>query len=290
MDLATIRTAEGTRAAVRSGTGWLPLPAPNLSVLLADSTWRATALATLEGKTAPGTAAIKGAGAGCEAEVAELALPLPSPAKVICCGLNYADHITEMGRELPEYPTLFAKFADTLTGPTDEIAVPSVAQGALDWEAELAVVVGAELRGASEDEAREGIAGYMLANDISVRDWQKRTLQWFQGKAWDATTPLGPVLVTADAIDPEAGIEITCEVNGVRRQTGNTKTLVFGAAALTAYVSQFTALRPGDVILTGTPGGVGMGMQPPLYLADGDTVVVEAEGLGRLENTVRFTH
>lgn len=290
MDLATIRTAEGTRAAVRSGTGWLPLPAPNLSVLLADSTWRATALATLEGKTAPGTAAIKGAGAGCEAEVAELALPLPSPAKVICCGLNYADHITEMGRELPEYPTLFAKFADTLTGPTDEIAVPSVAQGALDWEAELAVVVGAELRGASEDEAREGIAGYMLANDISVRDWQKRTLQWFQGKAWDATTPLGPVLVTADAIDPEAGIEITCEVNGVRRQTGNTKTLVFAAAALTAYVSQFTALRPGDVILTGTPGGVGMGMQPPLYLTDGDTVVVEAEGLGRLENTVRFTH
>ena len=290
MDLATIRTAEGTRAAVRSGTGWLPLPAPNLSVLLADSTWRATALATLEGKTAPGTAAIKGAGAGCEAEVAELALPLPSPAKVICCGLNYADHITEMGRELPEYPTLFAKFADTLTGPTDEIAVPSVAQGALDWEAELAVVVGAELRGASEDEAREGIAGYMLANDISVRDWQKRTLQWFQGKAWDATTPLGPVLVTADAIDPEAGIEITCEVNGVRRQTGNTKTLVFGAAALVAYVSQFTALRPGDVILTGTPGGVGMGLQPPLYLADGDTVVVEAEGLGRLENTVRFTH
>lgn len=285
MDLATIRTAEGTAAAVRSGDRWLPLGAPDLSALLASGDWRTTAEAACAGG-APDAGAAPGTAAG----DAELVLPLPAARKVICCGLNYADHITEMGRDLPEYPTLFAKFADTLTGPTDEVAVPPAAQGALDWEAELAVVVGTELRGATEDEARQGIAGYMLANDISVRDWQKRTLQWFQGKAWDATTPLGPALVTADAIDPEDGIEITCEVNGIRRQAGNTKTLVFGAAALAAYVSQFTALRPGDVILTGTPGGVGMGMQPPLYLADGDTVVVEAEGLGRLTNTVRFTH
>lgn len=280
MDLATIRTAEGTTAAVRSGDRWLPLGAPDLSALLADPSWRTTAEAALA-SSAPD--------AGVAQTDAALALPLPAPAKVICCGLNYADHITEMGRDLPEHPTLFAKFADTLTGPTDEIAVPPAAQGALDWEAELAVVIGTELRGAGEDEARAGIAGYTLANDISVRDWQKRTLQWFQGKAWDATNPLGPVLVTADAVDPEDGIEITCEVNGIRRQTGNTKTLVFSAAALVAYISQFTVLRPGDVILTGTPGGVGMGMQPPQYLADGDTVVVEAEGLGRLANTIRFT-
>ncbi|BCT74357.1 2-hydroxyhepta-2,4-diene-1,7-dioate isomerase [Sinomonas cyclohexanicum] len=280
MDLATIRTAEGTTAAVRSGDRWLPLGAPDLSALLADPSWRTTAEAAL---------ASSGPDAGVAQADAELALPLPAPAKVICCGLNYADHITEMGRDLPEHPTLFAKFADTLTGPTDEIAVPPAAQGALDWEAELAVVIGTELRGAGEDEARAGIAGYTLANDISVRDWQKRTLQWFQGKAWDATNPLGPVLVTADAVDPEDGINITCEVNGIRRQTGNTKTLVFSAAALVAYISQFTVLRPGDVILTGTSGGVGMGMQPPQYLADGDTVVVEAEGLGRLANTIRFT-
>ncbi|WP_430297380.1 fumarylacetoacetate hydrolase family protein [Sinomonas sp. B1-1] len=282
MELATIRTAEGTRAAVRSGDQWLPLGAPHLSALLADAAWRTTAQAALAGPAPHAVAPVA-------ADDAELVLPLPAPRKVICCGLNYADHILEMGRDLPEHPTLFAKFADTLTGPTDEIAVPAAAQGALDWEAELAVVVGAELRNAGEEEARQGIAGYTLANDISVRDWQNRTLQWFQGKAWDATNPLGPVLVTADALDPEAGIEITCEVNGVRRQTGNTKTLVFSPAALVAYISQFTVLRPGDVILTGTPGGVGMGMKPPRYLADGDTVVVEAQGLGRVANTIRFT-
>ncbi|GAB4100483.1 fumarylacetoacetate hydrolase family protein [Sinomonas halotolerans] len=287
MELATIRTAGGTCAAVRSADRWLPLGAPHLSALLAAGDWRTTAEAALAG-TSPG-AGVAGDAEGVPVGEAELALPLPAPAKVICCGLNYADHITEMGRDLPEHPTLFAKFADTLTGPTDEIAVPPAAQGELDWEAELAVVVGAELRSAGEEEARAGIAGYMLANDISVRDWQKRTLQWLQGKAWDATTPLGPVLVTADSIDPEAGIGITCEVNGDRRQNGNTKTLVFSAAALVAYVSQFTVLRPGDVILTGTPGGVGMGMQPPQYLSHGDTVVVEAEGLGRLANTIRFS-
>ncbi|WP_077488151.1 fumarylacetoacetate hydrolase family protein [Sinomonas mesophila] len=281
MELGTIRTAEGTSAAVRRDDRWMPLGAPDLSALLARADWRTTAEAALA-SAAPG--------AGVAGHDAELALPLPAPRKVVCCGLNYADHILEMGRDLPEHPTLFAKFADTLTGPTDEVAVPPAAQAALDWEAELAVVVGAELRGATEEEARAGIAGYTLANDLSVRDWQKRTLQWFQGKAWDATTPVGPVLVTADAIDPEDGIEIVCEVNGVRRQTGSTKTIVFSAAALVAYISQFTVLRPGDVILTGTPGGVGMGMQPPLYLADGDTVVVQAAGLGRLENTIRFTH
>jgi acylpyruvate hydrolase len=158
----------------------------------------------------------------------------------------------------------------------------------VDWEAELAVVVGSDLSGASEEEARAGIAGYMLANDISMRDWQKRTLQWFQGKAFDRTTPLGPVLVTADAIDPEEGIEISCEVNGERRQLGSTKVLVFSPALLLSYISQFTVLRPGDIVLTGTPGGVGMGMQPPRYLSDDDTVVVRAEGLGQLENTIRF--
>lgn len=148
MDLATIRTAEGTTAAVRSGDRWLPLGAPDLSALLADPSWRTTAEAAL---------ASSGPDAGVAQADAELALPLPAPAKVICCGLNYADHITEMGRDLPEHPTLFAKFADTLTGPTDEIAVPPAAQGALDWEAELAVVIGTELRGAGEDEARAGI-------------------------------------------------------------------------------------------------------------------------------------
>ncbi|HYH74022.1 MAG TPA: fumarylacetoacetate hydrolase family protein [Nocardioides sp.] len=218
---------------------------------------------------------------------AQRALPLPPPAKVICCGLNYGDHIAELGRELPSYPTLFAKHADTLVPDGADIVLPSGVQ--VDWEAELAVVVGAEIRGASREEAARAIGGYTVANDISVRDWQSRTLQWFQGKAWDATTPIGPVVVPADAIDPIAGVEVVCRVNGRERQRGNTRTLVFDCPSLLAYISTFTVLRPGDVVLTGTPGGVGMGMTPPTFLADGDVVETEVTGIGTLTNTVRLT-
>jgi acylpyruvate hydrolase len=279
MELATLRTETGETAAVRHSDSWLTLPAANLNELFLRESWRADA-----------DAAIASGETGVSVADAELVLPLPSPGKVICCGLNYSDHILETGRDLPEYPTLFAKFSDTLIGPGQDVSVPSAAQGALDWEAELAVVVGAELRNVSEEEARAGIAGYTLANDLSMRDWQKRTLQWFQGKAWDATTPLGPTVITADAVDPEDGIEISCEVNGVRHQHGSTKNLVFSAAALVSYISTFTVLRPGDIILTGTPGGVGMGMRPALYLTDGDTVTVSAPGLGTLTNSIRFNN
>jgi acylpyruvate hydrolase len=151
------------------------------------------------------------------------------------------------------------------------------------------VVVGEPLRRATEEQARMAVAGYTVANDISVRDWQRRTLQWFQGKAWDATTPVGPVVVTPEELDPEAGLELTCQVNGETVQHGNTKTLVFSAAALLAYISQFTLLRPGDLVLTGTPGGVGMGMTPPRLLRDGDVVHTEIEGIGFLDNTIRLT-
>jgi acylpyruvate hydrolase len=273
MRLATVAAPDGTtRAAVRRDDVWLELPGADLSELIGLPDWRgsASSAATVVGR------------------VGELAVlnPLPRPTKVICCGLNYADHITEMGRELPDFPTLFAKYADTLVGPTDDVHAP--AEVDLDWEGELAVVVGQPLRRATEVQAREAIAGYTVANDISVRDWQRRTLQWFQGKAWDATTPVGPVLVTPDEVDPEAGLELTCQVNGETLQRGNTQTLVFGAAALLAYISQFTLLRPGDLVLTGTPGGVGMGMTPPRFLRDGDVVRTEIEGIGFLDNTIRL--
>jgi acylpyruvate hydrolase len=215
------------------------------------------------------------------------AFPLASPGKVICCGLNYADHIIELGRELPTHPTLFAKYADTLVPDGADIVLPRGAQ--VDWEAELAVVVGTEIRGATRGEAERAIGGYTVANDISVRDWQNRTLQWFQGKAWDATTPIGPVVVPPDAIDPVEGVEVICRVNGEERQRGNTRTLVFDCADLLAYISTFTVLRPGDVVLTGTPGGVGMGRIPPTFLADGDVVETEIPGIGTLTNTVRLT-
>lgn len=269
MHLATVRTSAGdTTAAVLHDADWRALPAADLSELLAGP--------GLDGLQ-PGKA-LKGA---------TPVLPLPAPGKVICCGLNYADHITETGRDLPAYPTLFAKYADTLIGPGAAIELPAGLQ--LDWEAELGVVVGRTIRGAGRDEAYAAIAGYTVSNDISVRDWQRRTLQWFQGKAWDRSTPLGPVLVTPDDIDPGAGVEVSCRVNGTERQRGNTSTLVFDAADLLSYISTFTELRPGDIVLTGTPGGVGMAMEPPLYLADGDVVETEIAGIGMLTNTIRFT-
>lgn len=275
MKLATLRTGEkSTTAALAVGTDtYLPLPYSNVGTLLADSGWREAVKAAVAAPTGAVTASAD-----------RLAPLLPTAGKVICCGLNYGDHILEMGRDLPEYPTLFAKYADTLTGPTDTIDV--FGSERVDWEAELAVVVGSRLFQADEGLAAAAIAGYTVANDVSMRDWQNRTLQWFQGKAFDATTPVGPVMLTSD----EAGssFDVKGYVNGELVQSGNTATLVFGPAQLLSYISQFTVLRPGDLVLTGTPGGVGMGMKPPRFLRDGDVLTTEIAGIGSLQNIVRI--
>lgn len=270
MRLSTVSHTAGTNAAILDRGTWRALPAPDLSALLtATPPQRFTDLAgDVLGDAVP-------------------VLPLPAPTKVICCGLNYADHIRETGRELPAHPTLFPKYADTLTGPDADIVLPGGLQ--VDWEAELAVVVGATLRRADRETALAGIAGYTVANDLSVRDWQYRTLEWFQGKAWDGSTPLGPVVVTPEEIDPVAGLDVVCRVNGEEVQRDTTRTLVFDAADLLAYISAFTVLRPGDLVLTGTPGGVGAARTPPRFLRDGDVVETEIAGIGTLRNTVRFT-
>ena len=275
MKLASIQYKTQRMAAVAVDGGFVPLQAQNLSELLDNEQWQDQARQALASGSAEFIAAAD----------ASILNPVPAPNKVICCGLNYSDHILEMGRELPEYPTLFAKFADTLTDPDAEIT--SENSESVDWEAELAVVVGSTLRHASEDEALAAIAGYTVANDVSMRDWQRRTLQWFQGKAFDGTTPLGPYLVTPDEIDPVAGVEVICKVNGEEVQRGNTRTLVFSAAALLSYISGFTTLRAGDVVLTGTPGGVGLGMTPPRFLQSGDVLSTEVPGIGELSN--KFT-
>ncbi|MFI8566469.1 fumarylacetoacetate hydrolase family protein [Rhodococcus sp. NPDC078407] len=271
MRLATLRLDSGdTVAAAASADGWVALPAPSLSELLRTG-WSAPSSGVALGPQVLGA----------------LALPLPSPGKVICCGLNYGEHIAETGRDRPTHPTLFAKFADSLIGPTDEVVISG--EVSADWEAELAVVVGRTLTRASRDEAAEAILGYTVANDVSMRDWQRRTLQWFQGKAWDATTPVGPVVVTADEIDPAAGLTITCRVNGIEVQRDSTNTLVFDCAELLSYISTFTTLRAGDLVLTGTPGGIGMAREPAWFLADGDVLETEIEAIGTLTNTVRVT-
>jgi acylpyruvate hydrolase len=207
------------------------------------------------------------------------------PDKIVCVGLNYRNHILEMGRELPEHPTLFAKFTSSLIGANDEIVLPAVS-ATVDWEAELAVVIGGRARHVSEREAVGAIAGYSVLNDVSVRDFQYRTLQWLQGKTFEHSTPVGPWLVTRDE-SPGPDREITCEVEGELMQKADTADLVFGPAALVSYISSILTLEPGDIIATGTPGGVGAARDPQRFLQDGETVVTQIAGVGELRNVCR---
>lgn len=278
MYLATVRQhgAESSSVALGDDRGWVLLDESDVQMLITRAGWRTradNALATRADRLTD--------------DELEFLTPVPRPAKVLCCGLNYRDHIVETGRDIPTFPTLFAKFADTLTGPVGDIWVKG--SDRVDWEAELAVVIGSPIRDADEDTAAAAILGYTVANDVSMRDWQQRTLQWLQGKAFDASTPIGPRIVTADAIEPREGLVVECAVNGEVMQQGDTAQLVFDSAHLVSYVSRFTQLNPGDIILTGTPGGVGMGMPEPRYLRDGDVLSTRIESIGELRNSIRIT-
>jgi acylpyruvate hydrolase len=210
---------------------------------------------------------------------------IPAPDKIVCVGLNYRSHIQETQRELPEHPTLFAKYRGALIGAHDDIELPGVSDR-VDWEAELAVIVGRRARHVPVESAGDVIAGYTVLNDISVRDFQRRTLQWLQGKTFEATTPIGPWLVSADE-SPGPGREITCEVDGEVMQQADTADLLFDPAFLVSYISAIVTLEPGDVISTGTPGGVGAARTPPRFLADGETVVTRIAGVGECRNACR---
>lgn len=213
----------------------------------------------------------------------DLAPVVPRPPKIICLGLNYETHIGEMGRDVPEHPTIFAKFAVALTGPYDDLVLPTISSQ-VDYEAELAVVIGRAARHIAEDRAHEVIAGYTVLNDISMRDFQFRTMQWLQGKTFDRSTPLGPVLVTGDEIDHARDLAITCSVDDEVRQSASTSDLVFPPAAIVAYLTRIMTLEPGDIISTGTPGGVGAGSDPPRFLRPGQVVRTRVEGIGELVN------
>jgi acylpyruvate hydrolase len=212
---------------------------------------------------------------------------VPDPRKIICVGLNYRSHVEETGRELPRYPVLFAKFAPSLIAQGEPIIVPPESSQA-DYEAELAIVIGAHARRVPKELARTVIAGYTVANDVTMRDYQYKTHQWLQGKSWDATTPLGPELVSADEIGDRVGeLNISLTRNGEVLQSSNTSRLIFDVPTLVSVVSEFTTLLPGDVILSGTPGGVGFRRNPQVFLTAGDEVSVTVEGLGTLTNPVR---
>jgi acylpyruvate hydrolase len=206
---------------------------------------------------------------------------VPRPGKVICAGLNYAAHIEETRRERSDYPVLFAKFATSLTGPYDDIPLPPESR-AIDYEGELVVVIGEPGRRVPREQALDLVAGYAVANDVSMRDYQYRTHQFLPGKAWDASTPVGPDLVTLDEITEP--VILRTFVNGERTQETSTDLMIFDVATLVSTVSEFAALEPGDLILTGTPGGVGYRREPQLLLKPGDVVVVEVDQVGRIEN------
>ncbi len=221
---------------------------------------------------------------------ADYAPVVTHPGKILCQGLNYRSHILEMGHELPEHPTLFAKYREALIGAHDDIVLPPDSDS-VDWEAELAVVIGTRVRRATRDEAADAIAGFTVANDVSMRDWQYRTLEWLQGKTWEHATPVGPWLATPDEVGgPNPDLAIGCEVDGVVRQASRTSELVFSPTDLVAYVSQFITLEPGDLLLTGTPAGVGHGMHPPTYLHPGEVLDTAIERIGRLRNRCVAEH
>ena len=267
MKLATIRTSSGTSAVRIDDDAAIELGANDLGDVLGCPGWQ-TMAAHAQGP---------------RHDLAELdyAPPVPNPEKVFCVGLNYRAHILEMGRPLPEYPTLFAKFARSLVGARDTVELPAGSQQ-VDWEAELGVVIGAHVRHASLGQAATAIAGYTVINDVTARDFQYRSAQWLQGKAFERSTPVGPWLV----VDEDPPGEISCTVDGDLMQRADPADLVFSPASLVAYISQFITLVPGDLIATGTPGGVGHARKPPRYLTAGMELVTRVDGIGECRNVM----
>ena len=269
MRLATVRTPDGSAVCRLEDDQLVVLPFRSMTELLAMPNWTTAA-----------------AGNGPRMPVAGATLlPSVEPRKTFCVGLNYKTHIAETGRDTPAYPTLFGKFCDCLTGPYADIAIPAVSNE-MDWEVELGVVIGSTTRAVSAADALGHVAGYTVVNDVSMRDWQSRTNQWLQGKAFEASTPVGPYVVTPDEIDHARDLRVTCRIGDTMLQDGRTSDLLFDAADLISYISAFTTLQPGDLIATGTPGGTGIGQRPKRFLQRGETLLSEIEGIGRLANRI----
>ncbi|XP_015245688.1 PREDICTED: fumarylacetoacetate hydrolase domain-containing protein 2-like isoform X1 [Cyprinodon variegatus] len=217
----------------------------------------------------------------------QLLPPILAPEKVVCVGMNYRDHCLEQNAPIPKEPIIFSKFPSALTGPYDDIILPPESQE-VDWEVELAFVIGRRGKHIKEEDALSYVAGFTVANDVSARDWQMRRngKQWLLSKTFDSFCPLGPALVTADAVNDPHNLGIRCLVNGDTVQSSNTSQMIFKTAALIAWVSQIVTLTPGDVFLTGTPPGVGVFRNPPIFLKKGDVVECQIDQLGSIINKV----
>jgi len=215
----------------------------------------------------------------------KLLAPIPHPGKIVGVGLNYRDHAEETGQAIPTTPVVFAKFPTAAAGPFDSIVYPAISHR-LDYEGELGVVIGSSVRECSVQEAPSAVGGYVALNDVSARDVQNQTSQWVLGKSFDGFAPMGPWLATPDEVGDPHDLDITVRVNGDLRQSSNTHNLIFGVYELISYLSQVCTLEPGDVIATGTPGGVGIGFKPERLLSIGDRVDVEIERIGCISSSI----
>jgi 2-keto-4-pentenoate hydratase/2-oxohepta-3-ene-1,7-dioic acid hydratase in catechol pathway len=242
-----------------------------------------TIMALLQGGLLPEVTAVEDEGVPVEG--VRLLPPIGRPGKIICIGLNYLAHAAEGGHDPPETPTFFAKWTNALASPGGTVKLPEWSEK-VDYEAEVAFVIGERAKDVSEEDALEHVAGYMLFNDLSARDYQFKTPQWMPGKVFDGAAPCGPALVTVDEAGPPDTIEIELTLNGERMQKSSTADLIHSVPALVAYLSQLMTLEPGDVISTGTPAGVGSGRDPKVWLKPGDEVVVSSPQLGVLETRI----
>ncbi|MCQ4280453.1 fumarylacetoacetate hydrolase family protein [Pseudomonas stutzeri] len=221
-----------------------------------------------------------------EAEV-RIGSPVANIGKIVCVGLNYADHAKESGLPVPSEPVLFMKATSAISGPNDTVIIPRGSEKT-DWEVELGIVIGRKAQYVERDEALDYVAGYCIVNDVSERAFQtERGGQWDKGKGCDTFAPIGPWLVTADEVGDLRNLDLRLEVSGELRQQGNTRTMIFGVDEIVSYISQFMTLHPGDVISTGTPPGVGAGMNPPIFLKPGDRMTLSISGLGEQRQDVR---
>lgn len=269
MKFAQVRRQGKARAVIESQGNWYELPRP-LHKYVGSSDLAAVSPEQLGAQPA-------------QIDSADVIAPLSKVHRVLCVGLNFTDHALEVGADLPAHPTIFTKFGNALIGPGEQIQLPRESH-AIDWEVELCLVVGRRGRRIPVDEARDYILGYTVLNDVSVRDWQGRTSEWFQGKNWDKTTPFGPVIVSPDELDIAGGLAMTCTVDGQTRQQGTTANLIFGPEEVLSYISTFMTLEPGDLVALGTPAGVGLSLHPRQWLTAGQTVVTSIEGIGSLTN------
>lgn len=284
MRFATIETRLGPKAVVIEGQQYVDVQSAN--PMLPESLRRILAAGPLALRAVQ-EASRNPAAKKYDLEGVKLLPPVPDPQKIVCLGLNYADHAKEGGVPVPKEPVLFSKYATALIGHGEAIVLPSVSRE-VDYEAELVIVVGKRGRHLTADQGMEHVAGYTIGHDVSARDWQlkKDGKQWMVGKTFDTFAPTGPVLVTADEVPNPHNLGIRLRLNGETMQNSNTNQMIFSVGAILAYLSQVFTLEPGDLIFTGTPPGVGFARKPPVYLRAGDVVEVEIDSLGVLRNPV----